>query len=429
MKKYFLLTILITLFLIIFSILLFGSEPFQNRPTPEIRYHEMEFTVDGIDVKLTSPFLQGRTKILPETDDPVQVANIYNRKPTYSAVTLTVIPFGTRLGSEVLPAAGPGMAETYRDLLRKFREDQGGKVREGPAASLFNEEIKGILSTVQLYIHPHEQCLVDIVEWIIESGDRIWLLRFVEEKSVQELNSAPSPGNLLNQSWLGTQLTSKSLHIPSRFSDKKPSDGEIIPFIYQTDQDDLPFPYWWDGECDTNTYQTQAGIFAYPLGGSFRDLFACGPRPWFDDGPDVLVRFFPGAWGVLEWQCTELSMRFMHLAYGIAPYQANGNQVVPHYTGDQLVKIENGTPGKPPQPNDVISSAPETTYGHTAVVIDSNLDTTGNGTITVLEQNSSETGVRIHNVVDWEVLSNHTVIGWLHDPSGDEYTIYIPLVP
>jgi len=133
------------------------------------------------------------------------------------------------------------------------------------------------------------------------------------------------------------------------------------------------------------TYHDQTGLWSYPLGGSYRGVKACGPRPWADNAPNAMVQFFPGSWGVLEWECVELSMRFLYLAYGIAPYQANGNQVVTNYSGSELIKINNGTPGFAPQPNDIMSSGPDTAVGHTSVVIESNVDSSGNGTITILE--------------------------------------------
>ena len=71
---------------------------------------------------------------------------------------------------------------------------------------------------------------------------------------------------------------------------------------------------------------------AHPLGASYRGVEVCGPRPGADGAPNRLVRFFPGAWGELEWQCVELSMRYLYLAYGVLPYGANGKDVVANYS-------------------------------------------------------------------------------------------------
>jgi PKD repeat protein len=135
----------------------------------------------------------------------------------------------------------------------------------------------------------------------------------------------------------------------------------------------------------------------------------------------VWVAFFPGAVEQLEWQCPELSKRFMYLAYGIAPYSANGSQVVWNCDADTngcwLEQIANGTPGQTPQPDDILSYGETCTWGHTSVVAASHVDSNGDGTISVIEQNSSPDGSNTLTVNDW-VVSN-AVSGWLHDPSSD----------
>src|SRR5438132_11814491 len=103
--------------------------------------------------------------------------------------------------------------------------------------------------------------------------------------------------------------------------------------------DPLPSPSWLSGSCESGSY---AG--GHPLGASYRGVAVCGPRPGADGAANRLVRFFDGAWGELEWQCVELSMRYMYLAYGVSPYGANGKDVVANYTtasGGGLVKRTN----------------------------------------------------------------------------------------
>lgn len=188
---------------------------------------------------------------------------------------------------------------------------------------------------------------------------------------------------------------------------------------------DLPFPPWWDGECDTNYYRQQTGRDAFSLGGSYRGVQACGPRPAWDAGAqNVVVRFFPGAWGQYEWQCVELVMRYLYLAFDIRPYSANGKDVVANYSGDRLVKITNGTPGQAPEPGDVISYDYGDESGHTAIVVESQVDESGNGTIRTLNQNMKPTtaetaqGYATLRVANWVVADGAT--GWLHDPQGDQ---------
>ncbi len=186
------------------------------------------------------------------------------------------------------------------------------------------------------------------------------------------------------------------------------------------DSNPLPAPSWWTGSCDSGNY---AG--AHALGASFRNVEVCGPRPGADGAPNRLVRFFPGAWGELEWQCVELSMRFMYLAYGVSPYGANGLDVVNNYTpaaGGGLVKITNGTAGTAPAPGDVISfgATGSSPLGHTGVVESANVDDAGNGSIRILSQNDTADGWRTISVANWSVNGPASglgaVGGWLHKP-------------
>ena len=113
-------------------------------------------------------------------------------------------------------------------------------------------------------------------------------------------------------------------------------------------------PSWWKGECDA---ENDPG--SHPLGASWHGLVACGPRPAAEDVADRTVRFFEGAWGEYEWECVELSMRWLYLAYGVHPYEANGYDIVDNYTaadGGGLVQVANGVVGQLPQPGDVLES-------------------------------------------------------------------------
>jgi len=67
----------------------------------------------------------------------------------------------------------------------------------------------------------------------------------------------------------------------------------------------LPSPSWWNGNCDANNYPG-----SYQLGNAnYRGLVACGPPK-----TTHTVHFYPGAYGIYEWQCVELSMRYLYLA-------------------------------------------------------------------------------------------------------------------
>jgi hypothetical protein len=188
---------------------------------------------------------------------------------------------------------------------------------------------------------------------------------------------------------------------------------------------DLPFPSWWSGECDVDNYRIATGVSSYPLGAEYRGMKACGPRPWADDGPEVWANFGAGV-SQIEWQCPELSKRFLYLAHGIPPYSAHGSQVVWNYTGDLLEKAPNCEAGRAPEPDDVLSYGSTSTYGHTSVVVASDVDGSGNGTIGVIEQNNSSTGFSTLGVSNWCVGGNYTTVsGWLHEADEAPSTAWL----
>ncbi len=199
----------------------------------------------------------------------------------------------------------------------------------------------------------------------------------------------------------------------------------VVRPAHVIDRRNVGTPGWWKGGlCDPTNYPG-----SHPLGASWHGLVACGPGPT-QGGSDRAVAFFPGAWGEFEWECVELSMRWMYLAWGVNPYPANGWNVVGDYNfgdykakfnpnGPQLVVIKNGTLGAVPQPGDVISVARTQTnvFGHTAVVTANAVDALGNGTITIIQQNggTGNNGWATYPVSSWVVGDG--VSGWLHNPA------------
>jgi len=168
-------------------------------------------------------------------------------------------------------------------------------------------------------------------------------------------------------------------------------------------------PAWWNGECDSGGYSG-----AHRLGAVWHGLVACGPRPNAENANDRPVRFYAGAWTELEWECVELSMRWMYEAYGVHPYPADGDTIADNYSssdGGGLVRLANRVPGTSPQPGDVLEFAGGS--NHTAVVTSTSIDSAGNGSIEVIEQNATADGWGTYTVHSWDVKG---VTDWLHKP-------------
>lgn len=186
-------------------------------------------------------------------------------------------------------------------------------------------------------------------------------------------------------------------------------------------------PEWWNGDCDAGHWDVAAaakgwqGAGAHRLGASYLGVPVCGPRRVRDGGPDVL--WTRAGWGEFEWECTELAFRFMAQIYGVQAYGANGDNVVRNYrpsAGGGLETVANGTPGRAPQPGDVMSFDYAGGLGHVAVVESSAVDQSGSGSVRLITQNDTSDGWRTLTVAAWTVQPFGAFIpyGWLHDPAG-----------
>jgi len=191
------------------------------------------------------------------------------------------------------------------------------------------------------------------------------------------------------------------------------SERPVAAANVDADPPPVRFPPWWSGICDVNNIP-----WSFPLS-SWDGLTACGPGP-SRGGYDVAVEFFPGAWGEYDWECVELSMRWLYLEYGVRPYPANGSQVVADYSradGGDLQKVPNDGMSVP-RPGAVLSMGSMWGEGHTAVVTATNV-TDGEGTINILEQNmNGGNGTNTLRVTDDVVEPDYgmPVTGWLQAP-------------
>jgi hypothetical protein len=191
-------------------------------------------------------------------------------------------------------------------------------------------------------------------------------------------------------------------------------------------------PGWWNGQnCDYSHYynNTPASVPApFLLTGTssvpnpWHGLQACGPNPYAYANADVLETFYSGAWGEYEWECVELSMRWMWQAYGVQPYGANGNGVASNYSssdGGNVVYIYNGYAAPLPVMGDVLQYQGGT-YGHTSVVVSESHNSSGNGGLYVIEQNDGNYAGDYLSESNWHVnCSAYNGLcpnAWLHRP-------------
>ncbi|HEY7816495.1 MAG TPA: CHAP domain-containing protein, partial [Nakamurella sp.] len=183
------------------------------------------------------------------------------------------------------------------------------------------------------------------------------------------------------------------------------------------------------GACNafTGAYQLPGSNGVVPAAYSDSSIVvpACGPR---GSTNPVWVNPYPGSLTTAGYQCVEFSRRYLYYKYGaVYNKSTNGDQIVDHYYSAYptfFTVVANGTVGKAPVPGDVLSFSPVATFsspsgGHTAVVQASAVNSKGNGSLTLVEENASTSGVVVIPVTSWRVVyGSFTYAKWLHAKSN-----------
>ena len=169
------------------------------------------------------------------------------------------------------------------------------------------------------------------------------------------------------------------------------------------------------------------------LGNSYSDpivtIQACGPG----DGASFSVLPYPKSAYTSSpgYQCTELIWRYIYFRFGLTiPSvskfgQTNGAQIVNHYAAaypSTFTSYNNGTRYGSPVQGDVISLSNKSNFsdtGHTMLVQSSTVNSSGNGTLTVIEENSPFYAP--NGIETLYVGSNGGVAPWVVSGHGNEY--------
>ena len=369
----------------------------------------VEVVVDGVSLIVRSPSLPRATFVASRPDDALQGAVAVSQLP-YREFSVRAYPFGA-------PAALEGIGAVEPQALPAYRAKGPGRViraLEVPAM-VFGHRIEGSVRVVDVGLGDRRQP-TEVVSWLTDEGGRLWIIRsagplprtrgaeadFAAGTSISANNAverAPGPRTELARVG-GAPAARPRVTVVPRVSVDPPA---------------VHAPRWWSGVCDVNNHPG-----SFPLS-NWDGLTACGPGV-NRGGMDVAVSFFPGAWGELEWECVELSMRWMYLEYGVRPYAANGAEVVANYTkadgGDLMQIVNDGS--TVPRPGDVLSLEPISSDGHTAVVTATNVRH-GHGTVSVLEQNmNGGNGTNTLSVVGNVVQPDFgmPVTEWLQSPNA-----------
>ena len=379
-------------------------------------------TVDGVTLSISASKLPDGPVNASEPGLPLQEASMHSTKPYYS-LAITAVPFG-KMDSWDFAGLGPakaGDAAAWTAALKTARNQQGGTSHQGPSATLFGTPLVGIASTPSIPLDGIHYEKVDMVEWVAETGDRIYLVQLSQEHnhpvagfgtklaiSATSPNAPTTIGRVIPASQQAAQADIARSHATTPAPKAMTAMSMSLASLGST----LPAPSWWDGTiCDT--HQNTASL---PLTtATVRGVQACGPLP------ETLGD--SGTWGgISEWQCTELSERYMYLAgYISGQYAGNGGQLVANFPGTGLTAENSGAGPTSPALGDVVSMGTTHVEGHTALVLANHVNSSGNGYITILQQNFTSNGSGTMNVVNGALQSEESgyTASWLHDPRND----------
>jgi len=371
--------------------------------------HSARAVVDAVDLVVRSPALPAAVFVASKPGDVLQGAAAVTQAP-YRGFTIYAYPFGS-----AAPAPATGIVEPQH--LGAYRAMGSGQLIRSvrPPALIFGHRVEGSARVTEVAIGRRRQP-TEVVSWLTNAGSRLWVIQAAEplpSSRIAEVAFAAGTSVVAGDVSTPTTVPSSDLIRPGPAS---PLAQHVIEVSAGTaDPPPVRFPSWWSGNCDADN---SPGSF--PLS-SWDGLTACGPGA-NRGGWDRTVAFFPHAWGEYEWECVELSMRWLYLEYGVRPYPADGSQVVADYSradGGDLEKLANDG-SSVPIPGDVLSMEPTWEEGHTAVVTATNV-TNGDGTIGILEQNmDGGDGTNTLGVIDDVVQPDYgmPVTGWLQAPAS-----------
>lgn len=401
--------------------------------------------LDNVTITITSHLPVGDfTASTP--GKPSQLAWAISRSPLRFADVET-IPYGFGSPLEQSLVAEPGIAQSKRRATMLLYEQRMHAAQKSITATMFGRTVTG---TAYIDADAHASGgYRGSAQFSTEAGGRLWSIDVAEDLAPSDFSaffngfsglslSSPNPDRptTLAHTRFPTRAEMRAEH-PPQSVDANAASALRKPMYYTGWYVQNPPPWWTvqpNTPCDyqnywNNTPSSVPSAFQLYSGDAgvnnpWHGLVACGPNPdqYPNSEADVLVQFYGGAWGEYEWECVELSMRWMYEAYGTHTYGANGNTIASNYnTGDggNLEYIPNGGYPPLPVPGDVLQYQGGT-YGHTSVVVAESHNSSGNGTVYVIEQNNGNYAGNALSETNWYVNCASDGSGcpnaWLHQP-------------
>jgi hypothetical protein len=372
------------------------------------------FVLDGVHLNISAAYLPGAFTAASPSSHLQQAASTLLRP--FRSVTVVSAPFGTQPNETAVPIARSGGVTAYMESLAKYALASGApSVVPSVTADLFGQVVRGEEAREQQPYDGLASVGADTIYWVVQAGGRLWVVSAIHEQKVAD---APLTD------FSGLSLSSPDPGAPSAMlrAESTPNQPLAVQIIKATGYALAPPTPWFTGAsrgaCAANSYWNTLAV-ALSSNSSWLGVTACGPMPATNSSN---VPAENGAnWS--GWQCSELSSRFIFLAYHF--YAAgNGYQVAQHAVTNSngtMQYIANGTLGSMPQEGDVVSES-DSGDGHTYVItgVLSPNYTSGTETVGLIEENGSSGGYRTMTVTNWHLgnasgvdpWDGETVTGW-----------------
>jgi hypothetical protein len=380
------------------------------------------FVLDGVHLSVSAPYLPGAfTAANPSSRLQQASANLYS---PYRSVAVVSVPFGTQPNETAVPVARAGGSSTYMRSLAAYASANGApSVIPSASANLFGHVVQGEEARE---LQPYDGITpvhADTAYWVVQEGQRLWIV-----SAIREQKNAGAP--LANFS--GLSLSSPDPNVPSAMlrALSTPPGTNAATAIYAPGYD-LPHPSWFTGTsggpCAANAHWNTT---AKQLSSSatWLNVAACGPPPGVNCGSGFSgnCAAVPAAKAPNQWQgfqCSELSSRFMWLAYGI--YAAGNGDAIAMNAGTHTTVMKyykNGTVGILPLEGDVVSES-DSGAGHTYVITGTDItnQAAGDAIVGLIEENGSSAGYRTETVTGWKLADSwdgENVEGWAAPLNG-----------
>jgi hypothetical protein len=367
-------------------------------------------TVDAVDVDVSTPILPGGA--LPSTTpgQAYQVTSSVSYAPPYAAIELGAIPYGDQNAVMSAQTAARGSAASFRKEIADTRASEGQVFARALPATLFGQRVEGEVTQTTEPVAGVPTTRLH-AEWVTEAGERVWILRV----TVDDLSD--SARDTLVEQLAGITLVSTKLGQKTTVDPAAPAPA---PFRGTDQTFSLDLPPWWNArDCDAGRNA------AHEILATWNGLESCGPNV------DLISTIYAPAgvprWGAqLEWECVELSKRYLWQRYGISDQPADGFNTV-DATARVSSKLVRYSPDgvHVPQAGDVVSFG-TVSPGHTSVVIAASVDAQGNGTYTTINENVGRQAIIVFDIIHWLPTTTRggrgtgipPVNDWLHDPNN-----------